>query len=180
MAEYQVRLKPSLCKPSPPTLAVADRGRLRLQLLMLGWNAYQQYQEALQSRKIDQIEDYLRRLDQAYFVVLRDAAQKLYIDPATGRVDFGLLTEQERNNPHILLFNLKHLLRRLAIGVFPTCSVHHDIRIEEHHRLLWQVHPSTAPRIVSCSICSQSATGRFMESSRCNACWRCSGVATAG
>jgi hypothetical protein len=75
-------------------------------LCTFGWVAYQQYQEALQSRQLDRIEDYLRRLDQAHFVVLRDAANKLFIDSQSGRIDFGQLTEQERNNPHIILFKL--------------------------------------------------------------------------
>ncbi|MCX7924539.1 MAG: hypothetical protein N2554_01865, partial [Fimbriimonadales bacterium] len=95
-----VQLAPQLL--SNPLLATGVGGFI---LLMLGWNAYQQYQEALQSRKLERIEGNLRRLYQEYFT-LREAAQELRIDPATGRVDFGLLTEQERNNPHILLFKL--------------------------------------------------------------------------
>lgn len=82
-------------------------------LLVLGWNAYQQYQEALQSKQLDRISDYLRRLDQEQFVSLRDAAQKIFID-SEGRVDFGLLTPQERNNPHILLF--KFLTERIDVA----------------------------------------------------------------
>jgi len=96
-----VQLAPQLL--GSPLLAAGFGGFI---LITLGWNAYQQYQEALQSKQLDRIEDYLRRLDQAHFVVLRDAAQKLLIDPQTGHIDFGQLSEQERNNPHILLFML--------------------------------------------------------------------------
>jgi len=75
-------------------------------LCTLGWAAYQQYQEVMQSRQLEKIEDYLRRLDQAHFVTLRDAAKKLHIDSQSGRIDFGQLSEHERVNPHIILFKL--------------------------------------------------------------------------
>ena len=75
-------------------------------LCTLGWAAYQQYQEVMQSRQLEKIEDYLRHLDKAHFGTLRDAASKLYIDPQSGRIDFGLLSKHEQVNPHIILFKL--------------------------------------------------------------------------